>query len=145
MPGEVRTFSFKDLAVLVGGIALRGFADGDEVVTVERNEDAYRLLIGADGDAAALKNANQSGVAMVKLLQVSPSNAYLSSLIRIQDAGILSPVPFIVRDPNGADTVLAQGAFPQRPPRLGWGQGHSPREWRFALASVDIFAGGVLT
>lgn len=140
--GEVASFSFKDVTVLVNGIPITGFDSGAGAISIERNEDAYALLIGADGDAAAMKNANRSGVATLRLLQTSLSNSYLSGLLKTQDAGLLSPVPFAVNDANGLDLVLAEAAYPMAPPVLAYGSEHAPREWRLALPSVDIFAGG---
>ena len=140
----VASYAFKDVVLLFNGVPLSGFADGDDAIVIERNVDAYTLLVGADGDAMALKQANKSGVATLKLLQSSASNAILTAVLKIQDAGLLSPVPFSVVDPNGLDLVLAEAAFPAGPPRLVYGAGHNPREWKLALPSVDIFASGVV-
>ena len=140
---SVASYSFKDVVVLVDGIPITGFADGDDAITVERNEDGYTLLIGADGDAVAMKNANRSGIATLRLLQSSSSNAVLSAILKVQDAGLLAPVPFAVTDPNGIDLILAEAAYPISPPIMIYGAGHNPREWRLALPAVDMFAGGV--
>ncbi len=136
------TYSPKDVTVLFNGVPLTGWADGDAVITVERSEDAFSLLVGADGDAVALKNANRSGVATLQFLQSSRANAIITAVLKIQDAGLLSPVPFAVRDSNSLDLAIAEAAFPVGPPRLIYGVGHNAREWRLALPAVDIFALG---
>jgi hypothetical protein len=141
MAGPV-SFSFKDVVVLFNGIPLTGFADGPDAIVIERNVDAYRLLIGADGDAVALKSANRSGVATLRFLQTSSSNAVLTAALKVQDAGLLSPASFAVKDSNSQDLVLAEGAFPAGPPSLAYGDDHNKREWRLALPAVDIFANG---
>lgn len=137
------TYAFKDVIVLFNGIPLDGFSDGDDAIKIERNVDSYRLLIGADGDAVAMKSADRSGVATLKFLQSADSNGVLTAALKVQDAGLLSPVPFAVKDSNGLDLVLAEAAFPAAPPQMIWGAGHNAREWRLALPSVDIFALGV--
>lgn len=139
---SVASFDFKAVNVLVGGVPITGFDTGAAAISVERNKDAYQLLVGADGDSTAQKEADRSGIATLRLLQTSLSNAYLTTLLKTQDAGLLSPVPFLITDSNGLDIVLAEAAYPAGPPILAFGSEHSPREWRLVLPAVDILAGG---
>ena len=74
----VASYAFKDVVLLFNGVPLSGFADGDDAIIIERNVDAYTLLVGADGDAMALKQANKSGVATLKLLQSSDTPRHRS-------------------------------------------------------------------
>lgn len=138
----VASYSFKDTVCLVSGIPILDFADGDDVISIERNEDAFSLLVGADGAAMALFNPDRSGIATLRLLQSSRSNAYLSGFVKLQESGVLSPFPFIVKDLNGLDLALAESAFMVGPPPLRYGAGHNAREWRLILPAVEIFAGG---
>lgn len=138
----VATYAFKDVVVLVNGVPITGFADGNDAITVERDRDAFSKLVGADGDVMAIRSADRSGMATLKLLQSSISNAYLTTLIKVQDAGLLAPVSFSVKDANGLDLILAEAAFVAGPPRAIYGAEHNAREWKIVLASVDIFMAG---
>lgn len=138
----VGSYGFKNVVCLVDGVALSGFSDGDTPISVERNKDALSLLVGADGDAAALFDADRSGLATVSLLQTSKSNLVLTAKLQLQEAGVFSPFPFVVRDTNGNDLVLAEAAFLVGPPRAAFGQGHNAREWRLLLPAVDIYMAG---
>lgn len=142
MGNAIHTYAFEKVVVLVDGVPITGVADGDDGITVERNREVYSTLIGADGDACAMKSADRSGVATIKLLQTSPSNLFLTAKLKLQDAGVLSPFPFTVKDANGLDLVIAEAAFPVGPPAAIYGMGHNAREWRLALPAVDIYLGG---
>lgn len=139
----VATYAFKDVVVLVNGVPITGFADGNDAVSVERDREAFTKLVGADGDVMALRSADRSGTAMLKLLQSSISNTYLTTFLKIQDAGVLSPVPFSVKDLNGLDLVIAEAAFVAGPPKAIYGAEHNAREWKLVLSAVDIFMAGV--
>lgn len=139
----IGSYGFKHVVCLIDGTPQTGFADGDSPISIERNVDAFSLLVGADGEQAALFNADKSGVAILQFLQTSRSNAFLSAKLKIQDAGQLSPFPFAVKDTKGLDLAIAESAFVVGPPRLVYGQGHNAREWRLVLGAVEIFAAGV--
>lgn len=136
------TYSAKKVVCLVDGVPITGLADGDDAITVERSADAFSLLIGADGEQAALFNPDRSGVATIKLLQTSRSNFALTTKLKIQEAGQLSPFPFGVKDTGGLDLVIAPNSFVVGPPTAIYGAGHNAREWRLILPSVDIYLGG---
>ena len=56
----LKTYDPKQISVIVGGAIISGFADG-EFVTTERNEDAFTLNVGADGEGGRVKSNNKSG------------------------------------------------------------------------------------
>lgn len=136
------TYAFKDVTVLFNGFPLSGFSDAADAIAVERSVDAFSQLVGADGDVMAMMSSNKSGLVTLKLLQSSKSNAILDAVLKTQNAGLLSPVPFAVRDSNSLDLAIAEAAYPAGPPRLVYGPDHNEREWRLLLPSVEIFALG---
>ena len=71
------TYSPKDVLVVVGVVPITGYADGS-FVEVDYNEEAYKLVIGADGEATRVKNANESGKITIKL----PMNTFNRALLR---------------------------------------------------------------
>ena len=142
MAGEVASYGFGGVVALVSGVRIGGFAEVDNAISIERNVDTFSMVTGADGDSVALQSADRTGIGTLRLLQVSESNAYLMGLYLAQEAGGLKPFPFVVRDTSGKDLAISDRAFVMAPPQVIYGAGHNVREWRVALADVEIFAGG---
>jgi len=141
---RIGTYGFGKVVFLVDGVPLVGLADGDDIISVDRNKETFSLLIGGQGDAAAIYDSDRSGVATVKLLQTSTSNAILSAKYKIQEAGVLSPIPIAIKDTSGLDLVTGDAAFIVKPPAMAYGQGHNAREWSFVIPTLTIFAGGTV-
>lgn len=142
MAAEIGAYAFEDVLVLIDGVPITGWADGDDVISVARDVDTYSKLVGAAGDVALLKNADRSGVATLRLLQTSNANKILTAKVKLQDSGVISPFPFSVKDLNGDDLVLAEQAVVKVVPEMRFGTGHNEREWQLLLPAVDIFALG---
>jgi len=139
---SVTSYSFEDVAILIDGVPATGFDEGDNAIRVSRNVPPWSLTTGADGDSVALKSANRSGTLTLRLLQSSLTNAFLTAKLKIQDAGNLSPFPFVMRDANGLDLVISDSAFVEGPPEAIYGERHNAREWTLILPAVDIFMAG---
>jgi hypothetical protein len=74
----MRVYSFKNITLLVNGVEITGFADGDDVLTASRRVDSASDLIGADGKMMVSLSADRSGEFTFRLQQVSGSNKYLT-------------------------------------------------------------------
>ena len=57
---NVTTYDPTKMVVVVGGVIVSGFADGD-FITAKRDEDLYMKRVGADGHVARARNGNKSG------------------------------------------------------------------------------------
>ncbi len=132
-------YSFDEAIVLVAGIPITGFDEGDDVIQIDRNEDTFDVKVGADGDDVAAKNANKSGTFVLRLLATSPSNAFLSAQFNLMEANFLPFVPVIVTDsrtkiPLG--TTLA--AVIARPAPVSKGVAVPTREWTLKAGKLVI-------
>ncbi len=75
----MREYNVADVAVIVNGSFLTGFAEGT-FVSCEKEEDNYETYVGADGGVVRSRNAHPIGTITVTLEHTSPSNNLLNSL-----------------------------------------------------------------
>ena len=74
-----KTVNFRDVGVIFGR-PLSGFAEGDDVVKITPMSDKITSKAGADGEVVRSINADDRHTIEIKLLETSPSNAYLNGV-----------------------------------------------------------------
>lgn len=136
----LRTFDFKEVAVILGGVQLTGFMDGS-ALELEFDEQAYNKTVGADGEVSRSKTNNNTGNLTLRLQQTSPSNEILSGFRLADVAGNAGVVPLLIKDANGTTVAFAQHAWVQQWPSQVWGQDIEGREWILDLGQLDPFVG----
>ncbi len=138
----LRVYDPKQITLIFGPTGqITGFADGT-FVTVEKNEDAFSLQIGTDGDGTRSKSNNQSGRITISLMQSSPANDVLS-LIHNADLELGSGVfPLFIKDLQGNSIFEASQAWITRFPSAGYGREAEAREWVIETDNLIMFAGG---
>lgn len=128
---EFKTFSFSNVNVIFGILQLEGFADGDDVVTIELETDQFNDLAGAKGDVVRSQSNDNRCTVTVKLLQTTGSNAELTSLYntdRLSGAGV---VPMIIEDKETNETFLINNTWIQKFPTVTRGQNVNSMDWVF--------------
>ncbi|WP_186650079.1 phage structural protein [Fluviispira vulneris] len=135
------TYSPKDVLVVVGVVPITGYADGS-FVEVDYNEEAYKLVIGADGEATRVKNANESGKITIKLTQSSMCNDLLSAIHIADRATGNGIVPILIKDKLGTSTMFAAECYIEKAPKLSYGKDMETREWVFVAAKITEHIGG---
>jgi hypothetical protein len=134
----VKTYDPKEILLLVAGVPIDGFADGD-FINVEFPE-SFTTQIGAQGAHTRSRVADSTADMTVTLQQTSPGNAYLTSLLAADRAlGVL--VPVLLKDLIGNDLVASTQAYITQRPALGFGAESGSREWTFKLHNAT---GGAL-
>ena len=73
------TYDFKKVSVIVDGVFIVGFMDG-EPIQVEKNEDDITPHVGAGGDVTYAESADQTGTITLTLKQTSASLPFLQQL-----------------------------------------------------------------
>ncbi|MDF2114798.1 DUF3277 family protein [Roseiarcaceae bacterium H3SJ34-1] len=63
-----------NVVLQIDGVRIQGFADGDDVIKLERSTELGTPLIGADGASIVSISADRSAKLTLKLLQTSPAN-----------------------------------------------------------------------
>jgi hypothetical protein len=107
------TYDPKQVAVIIGGKIISGFADGT-FVKVERNEQAFNLKVGVDGEGTRAKSNNLSGKITLTLMQSSSSNDDLSAFAAADEAANAGAVPAYVNDKSGRSIFTALTAWVQK-------------------------------
>jgi len=139
------TYDPTKLTVIVGGVIVTGFSDGD-FITAKRDEDLYMKRVGADGHVARARNGNKSGTIEIKLLQSSPAVNEIAALVALDnflfDGDILIPIA-IVSPGDGAELVAATQAWLKTPPEMVFGKEVGERSFVFDCADLKMSLGGV--
>lgn len=123
--------------VIVGGIAVTGFATGS-MVTCARNEDRIVPYFGVKGEWAMSLNNNNSGTVTISLQQGSPMNAILQRYANNKEV-----FPIAVTDVNDGGAFRAGGnnAIILTEPEIGRGAEIGERAWGvyvFDYSSVEM-------
>ena len=57
----MKVYSFQNTVMLVNGVEITGWADGDDVIKIARRADSASDKIGASGDMMVSISADKSG------------------------------------------------------------------------------------
>jgi hypothetical protein len=137
----VKTYDASQVAIIVGGFNITGFADGS-FVSVERNADAFALYVGTDGEGTRAKTNNKSGRFTFTLSQSSDSNAILSGIAAADELKNAGVVPVLVKDGSGASLYAAETAWIVKQPAAEFGREIGSREWILETDELVVFTAG---
>ncbi len=138
-----RLYDPKRVSVLVGGVPVSGWAEG-EFITVVYDEDTFQKVVGTDGHTSRSKNENTNARLTIKLMQTSKSNDFLSALL---NADKLAPggagiVPVMIKDNNGLDLFTSGKAWIVKPPDRSHDKTAKNRDWAIDATDCVDFMGG---
>jgi len=137
---SLKTYNFKDVAVIFGTRALSGIAEGG--VQITRLTDSFTDQVGADGEVVRSRTNDKRGDAVVNLLQSSDSNDYLSeSMVADENTGA-GVKPLTIKDNSGRTLAFARQAWVVKPAASALGREAGERAWTIRCADLDIFVGG---
>lgn len=134
----MQTFSFADITLLVQGVEISGYDDGDDVITLERLNDSAAHTIGADGEMTVSLSTDRSGTVVFRLLSSSASNAVLSGLISAQENGAFVPVFVQMKDNRNNDLGSGTQGYILRPASMTRGRNIQPQEWTIVVERLDL-------
>lgn len=137
----LRQYDPKQISLIVGGKIITGYADGT-FVTPERNEDAFMLKVGVDGEGSRSKNANKSGKITIVLMQTSPSNDYLSALALADELSGNGVVPALMKDNLGTTLVTALSAWVKKIANPEMAKEVGTRTWVIETDELNMLVGG---
>ena len=137
----LKTYDPKQISVIVGGAIMSGYADG-EFVTSERNEDAYSMAAGADGEVSRVKSNNKSGRITITLQQTSDSNTILTAFAAADELSNSGVVPVIIKDLKGVTLVSAARAWIVKYPATPFGKDVQNRAWVLETDELIEIIGG---
>jgi Protein of unknown function (DUF3277) len=140
MPGVLQ-YDPKNVSVIVGGKIMSGFADGTFILA-ERNEQAFNLKVGVDGEGTRAKSNNLSGKVTITLMQSSSSNDVLSEYAIADQTANAGAVPIEIRDNQGTTVVAALTGWVQKFANMEDAKEVSTRVWVLETDELDMFIGG---
>ena len=128
---EFKTFSFSNVNVIFGILELQGYADGDDVVTIEFETDQFNDLAGAKGDVVRSQTNDNRCTVTIKLLQNSGSNKELTVIYNADKELGTGVNPLVVEDKETGETFVINNAWIQKYPTIIRGQNINTMEWIF--------------
>lgn len=138
----MKEYSFLDTLLLVNGVEVDGFDEGDDVITLERLNDSASHKIGTDGEMTVSISADRSGTCTFRLMQSSDSNTYLSGLITAQENGAFIPIFLQFKDTRGLDLGSGTQGYINRPATMTRGTNANSQEWIITVERLDMLHGG---
>jgi hypothetical protein len=121
-------YDFRQVAVLVGGVPIEGFADGDSV-SIEPNTDSFTLQIGIDGEGARSRQNDKSATITLTLMAGAAANLVLQGLQTLDDVSGVGTFPFAVTDLRGSYLCATIAAWIKKPPSRSFGRDNGTVEW----------------
>jgi hypothetical protein len=140
----LQTFSYAPdkVVVLVAGVPITGYGEGDSI-EVEPMSELSTSKVGIDGDVTRSLNTDRRCRITVRLMQSSPSNDMLSTLVGVDLVSGGRMFPVTVMDLLGRTLIVASQAWIATRPTVTFGREASEREWVFETGSLsEWFAGG---
>lgn len=138
----MKDYSFLNTLLLVNGVEMQGYDEGDDVITLERLSDSAAHKIGTDGEMTVSISADRSGSVRFRLMQTSTSNALLSGLISSQENGAFVPVFVQFKDTKGLDLGSGTQGYIPRPAAMVRGTNANAQEWEIVVERLDMLHAG---
>jgi hypothetical protein len=138
------TFSYAPdkVVVLVAGVPLTGFGE-DESITIEPRSELSTSKVGIDGDVTRSLNTDRRCRITIRLMQSSPSNDVLSTLVGVDLVSGGRMFPVTVMDLLGRTLIVAAQSWIAERPTVTFAREASEWEWVFETGSLsEWFAGG---
>lgn len=139
----MRAYSFQNTIVLVNGVEITGWADGDDVIDIKRRSDSASDKVGAAGNMMVSISSDKSGEITFKLQMTSSSNKFLSGLIALQEAGAAQfvPVNILFQDTYRKDVANGTIGYLKKPSDLTRGAEAGNTEWTCVVERLDMLLG----
>lgn len=134
----MRDYSFLNTLLLINGVEITGFDEGDDVINLARLNDSAAHKIGTDGEMTISISADRSGSVTFRLMQTSDSNSYLSALINSQENGAFVPVFMQFKDTKGNDLGSGTQGYITKPADMVRGTNANSQEWVVVVERLDL-------
>lgn len=137
----MKTYSPKEISIVLAGILITGFADGT-FCEIEFNADAFTLYVGADGTFARARSEDQSGTIKVTLNPTAPVNDQLSALATTDRQSGNGAGAVLIKDGRGTSIASGSSAWLLKKPVKGYAKEITAVEWTIIVADLQMNVGG---
>jgi hypothetical protein len=134
----METYSLQNTVMLVNGVELTGFAEGDDVIQAARRNPSTIDVVGADGVMTVALTSDLTGTILINLQQSSPSNAFLGLIVAAAENGAFAPVFVQFKDPVNGDLISGTSGYISKPADLARGSGINGQEWEIVVERLDM-------
>lgn len=134
----MKNYTFLNTLLLVNGIEIAGFDEGDDVITLARLNDSASHKVGTDGEMTLAISADRSGTVTFRLMQSSDSNTFLSGLINTQENGVFIPIFVQFKDSETADLASGTQGYITKPADMVRGTAPNSQEWVIVVERLDL-------
>jgi hypothetical protein len=144
MSDSARTYSVQGFTI-VHALFLNlngGGAAEDGLAEIEPVAPSFMFKAGADGSGVFSQTGNNSYKVTLKLLQSSPVNTGLATLLALDEATGSGMGPFLLKNNNGLDVLVGNSARIMGPPKLPIDKEVGAKEWEIVVTDATYFAGG---
>lgn len=138
----MKSWSMLNATLLINGLEIDGYAEGDDVIRTGRINDSSNHITGADGNMTVSISADRTGFVEVDLLQSSTSNAVLTALVVAQEGGILVPITLLYKDTQGSDLISGSQGYMKKPADADRGTNANAQTWRMEFEKLNIGLAG---
>ena len=136
------SYSPDKVVVLINGIPMTGFGEGDAIEVAPVSE-LSTSKVGIDGDVTRSMGTDRRCRITVRLMQSSPSNDVLSALVGVDQITGGRMFPVTVMDLLGRTLIVAAQCWIATRPTVTFGREATEREWTFETGALsEWFAGG---
>ena len=131
-------YSYAESVLLVNGVEITGFWEGDDVIQIERLNDSASHIVGVDGTMVFSQSLDRSGSFTFRLVQGTESNRYLTLLMGLQENGESVPIFVQFKDTKGSDLASGTQGYITRPSGMTRGANANAQEWVIVVERLDL-------
>ncbi|TXG97750.1 MAG: DUF3277 family protein [Nevskiaceae bacterium] len=141
----MKRYSFLDTVMIVNGVEIVGWDEGDDVITITRLNDSISHKVGAAGEMMISVSGDKSGSFKFKLQQTSSSNAMLSAMLALQEAAGSDFVATncLFQDTYRQDLAIGTVGYIKKPADMTRGKQGQTQEWEIITERLDLLFGDV--
>lgn len=129
MAKEITSYDFKKTSVIVGGVIITGYMDGDAIQSAQ-NEDDITPHVGAGGDVTFSETNDETGIITLTLKSTSSSIPFLKAL---RDSKEKFAASIVDSNDNSFRAGGSECRIVKAPERT-WGNEVTGLEWQIYVA-----------
>ncbi len=141
----MQQYSMLDNVLIVGGIRLTSFAEGDDSIAGARNEDAFDHEVGSTGQMLVLQNANKSGTMTFNLQQGAEDNTAMGVLFDAQENSTFFAIDVAMVNTVSAESIGGTKGYIKRPADVTRGTGANSQQWEVVVEDYTAIFGPLPT
>lgn len=137
----MKAYAWEEVNVLINSILMDEFGQGDDAIRARRLVKSQTSKVGIGGNMVVSLSADKSGEVILRLLQTSNSNSFLSVLLASTESGVLIPLTLQIKDLLGSDIVIGTIGYIEQPADFVRGGEDSDMEWVLVFETLTIIYG----